>query len=298
MDNNQANDLKENDFNSDSTNNKKLKHMTVELEIICVGNELLIGKTLNTNAHWLGKQATDLGANVKRITLVQDIVDEIANIVQEAIVRKPQFIITTGGLGPTFDDKTLEGITKALNRKLEINQKALVMVKKKYKEYAGKRQLPTIIELTPPRVKMATIPEKTEPIKNPTGTAPGVRVDLEGTVLFALPGVPSEMEAIFTETVAPLLKQVVGDRVFCEKSMFLDNMMESRLAPLIDKVMSANKGVYIKSHPMGAENKPHIEIHLTIAAKAEEKPMKMLEKAMRQLSILVEENGGKAIVEQ
>ena len=142
------------------------------------------------------------------------------------------------------------------------------MVKEKCEEYARKRQLSTTIELTPTRVKMATLPEKTEPINNPIGTAPGVRVDLEGTVLFALPGVPSEMEAIFTETIAPLLKQAVGDRVFCEKSMFLDNIMESNLAPLIDKVMSENKGVYIKSHPMGVENKPHIEIHLTISSQS------------------------------
>ena len=272
--------------------------MTVDMEMICIGNELLIGKTLNTNANWLGKQATDLGVNVKRITVVQDIVDEIANIVQETIKRKPQFIITTGGLGPTFDDKTLEGIAKALNRKLEINQKALAMVREKCEEYARKNQLSTIIELTPPRVKMATLPEKTEPVNNPVGTAPGVHIDLEGTVLFALPGVPSEMEAIFTGTIAPMLKQAVGDRVFCEKSMFLDNMLESNLAPLIDKVMSANKGVYIKSHPMRVENKPHIEIHLTIAAKAEEKPMEMLEKAMKQLSTLVEANGGKVSVKR
>ncbi len=61
--------------------------------------------------------------------------------------------------------------------------------------------------------------------------------------------------------------------------------------------MSANKGVYIKSHPMGAENKPHLEIHLTMTAKKEENPMKMLEKARKQLSMLVEENGGKAIFE-
>ena len=275
-----------------------MKAVTVDIEIICVGNELLIGKTLNTNGFWLGKQATNLGADVKRITVVQDIVDEIANIIREAVARKPNFIISTGGLGPTFDDKTLQGIAKAFNRKLEINQKALAMVKEKCEEYARKRQLQITIELTPPRIKMATLPEKTEPINNPIGTAPGVRVDLEGTVLFALPGVPSEMEAIFTETILPLLKNLVGDRVFCEKSMFLENMMESRLAPLIDKVMSANRGVYIKSHPMGAENKPHIEIHLTIAAQAKEKPMEMLENAMRQLSLLVEENGGKAVFEQ
>ena len=261
-----------------------------------MGNELLIGKTLNTNAYWLGKQATNLGANVKRITVVQDTVDEIASAVCEATERKPQFIVTTGGLGPTFDDKTLEGIAKALNRKLEIKEKALEMVRARYADYAKTRYLPET-EMTPARAKMATLPEKTEPINNPIGTAPGVRVDLNGTVLFALPGVPSEMEAIFTETVAPLLKQVVGDRVFCEKSMFVNNMMESRLAPLIDKVMSENKGVYIKSHPMAAENKAHIEIHLTASAKKEEKPMEKIMKAVKELAVLVQQNGGAAIVE-
>ncbi|MCK4425067.1 competence damage-inducible protein A, partial [Candidatus Bathyarchaeota archaeon] len=74
------------------------------MEIICVGNELLIGKTLNTNAHWLAKRITSLGLSVKRITVVGDEVNEIANAVREALQRKPRFIITVGGLGPTFDD--------------------------------------------------------------------------------------------------------------------------------------------------------------------------------------------------
>jgi molybdenum cofactor synthesis domain-containing protein len=245
----------------------------------------------------MGKQATNTGVNVKRITVIQDIVDEIAKAVKEAVARKPQFIVTSGGLGPTFDDKTLEGVAKAFDRKLEINEKALAMVKARYVEYAKKRNLPQD-EMTPARVKMATLPESAKPINNPVGTAPGVCVDLNGTVLFALPGVPSEMEAIFIQTIAPLLKEAVGDRVFCERSMFLDNIMESQLAPLIDKVMVANKGVYIKSHPMGAENKPHIEIHLTVAAKEEEKPMEMLEKAMCHLASLVEEHGGKSVFEK
>ena len=59
--------------------------MTVDMEIICIGNELLIGKTVNTNAHWMGKQATNLGVNVKRITVVQDIVEEIAKVICEAL---------------------------------------------------------------------------------------------------------------------------------------------------------------------------------------------------------------------
>ena len=189
----------------------------------------------------------------------------------------------------------MEGIAKALNRKLEVNPEALAMVKAKYVEYAKARNLP-VGDMTPARVKMANIPAGTEPIRNPVGTAPGVCVNVPGTVLFALPGVPREMEAIFTETIAPVLKQAAGDRVFCEKSMFVDQMMESNLAPLIDKVMSENSNVYIKSHPMGVENKPHIEIHLTIRSKSEEDPAEKLEKAMRQLASLIEANGGKAFV--
>lgn len=277
--------------------------MTTDIEIICVGNELLIGKTLNTNAQWLGKEATNLGANVKRITVVQDIVEEIAKTVCEALARKPQFIITTGGLGPTFDDKTLEGIAKALNRKLEVNPKALAMVKQKCEENAKKRNLPSCIEMTPPRVKMAKIPQGTKLIRNPIGTAPAIQADVQGAVLFALPGVPSEMESIFNETIAPVLKVAVGDLVFCEKSMFLDSTAEANLAPLIDKVMTANAGVYIKSHvyvksQINVEIKPHIEIHLTIKAPSSKKPAEKLQKAAVELAGLVETIGGKAIIEK
>jgi molybdenum cofactor synthesis domain-containing protein len=268
------------------------------MEVICVGNELLIGKIPNTNAHWLAKQATQLGVNVKRVTVVQDLIEEIAHCICEAITRKPQFIITTGGLGPTFDDKTLQGIAKALNCKLEVNPKALAMVKQRTIEYAIKRQMPTETELTPPRVKMATLPEKTEPISNPIGTAPAVKVDLEGTVLFVLPGVPSEMEAIFMQTIKPLLKEAVGCKVFCERSILVENIMESRLAPLIDEVMSANAGVYIKSHPMLSEIKPGIEAHLTITTSPEQEPARKILKAATQLCRLIEQNNGKAQVQQ
>jgi nicotinamide-nucleotide amidase len=271
--------------------------LTVDLEIICIGNELLIGKIKDTNAHYLATQATLLGANVKRVTVIQDTIQEIATTINETIARKPQFIVTTGGLGPTFDDKTLQGIAKALNRKLEVNPKALAIVKQKCIEYAKKRGLPTEIEMTPPRAKMATLPEKTVVVNNPVGTAPGVRVDIEKTVLFALPGVPGEMEAIFNETIAPLIKQAVGDEVFCERSIFADNIFESRLAPLIDKVMSEHVGVYVKSHPMRTENKPHVELHLTIIASQEQRPAEKLAKAAKQLAILIEENGGVVIFE-
>ncbi len=118
---------------------------------------------------------------------------------------------------------------------------------------------------------------------------------LQGTVLFALPGVPVEMEAIFNETIAPLIKQAVGNSVFCERSIFADNIMESRLAPLIDKVMGDNEGVYVKSHPMRTENKPHIELHLTIIASQEQKPAEKLAKTAKELARLIEAHDGVVI---
>jgi molybdenum cofactor synthesis domain-containing protein len=262
------------------------------MEIICVGNELLIGKTLNTNAHWLAKRATSLGIMVKRITVVSDDVKEIASSVKEAMQRKSHFIITVGGLGPTFDDKTLGGIAEALNRKLQVNEKALKMVREKYEVYvkAGRMEK---VELTPPRMKMATLPEGAEPLPNPAGTAPGVMVKIEETILIALPGVPSEMEAIFDEAVAPLLKKEAGKVAFFEVSIYADNIMESTLAPLIDQTMHDNPYVYIKSHPKGEEKKPHLEIHFSTTAKDSKTAKDRLGKAVIQLSELVQKNNGK-----
>jgi nicotinamide-nucleotide amidase len=266
--------------------------MTLKMEIICVGNELLIGKTLNTNAQWIAKQATATGITVKRITVVADEINEIANATRETLSRKPQFTITTGGLGPTFDDKTLQGIAKALNRQLAINTEALKMVKEKYETYA-KEKAATAPELTPPRIKMATLPEKALPLPNPVGTAPGVRVDTEQTTLIVLPGVPSEMKAIFNESVEPLLKQASGKTAFYEKNIYVDNVMESSLAPLIDEVMQDIPEVYVKSHPKGGEGKPHMEIHLSTTADDAEKAEEKLRNAVVQLCGLIVKVGGK-----
>jgi nicotinamide-nucleotide amidase len=270
--------------------------MAASMEIVCVGNELLIGKILNTNAQWLSKRATLLGVKVRRVTVAADEVIEIASVIREVLERKPRFVITTGGLGPTFDDKTLEGIAEALNQKLRVNKEALEMVENKYKTYA--REKKEEVELTPPRVKMATIPEGAAPVPNPIGTAPAVRFDVEGTVLIALPGVPREMEAIFEESIEPLLKQASGGTSFYEKSIYANDIMESNLAPLIDKVMQNNPSVYIKSHPKGRENTPHMEIHLSTSAKEKEKPEETLRRAEIQLSELIVENGGKIVVHE
>lgn len=262
------------------------------IEIICIGNELLIGKTLNTNAQWLAKRITTLGLKIHRITIIGDNIEEISKAIQEAIQRNPRFIITTGGLGPTFDDKSLEGIAKAVKRKLVTHDQALKMIEAKYRQYVKEGRMERA-ELTPHRIKMAKLPEKAKPIFNPVGTAPGVIIKHDNVTVIALPGVPSEMKAIFEESVAPLLKEAAGEVTFFETSLGVTGMVESVLAPFIDRVMHDNPYVYVKSHPKGEETVPHIELHFSTTSENTGLAKRRVSKALVQLSELIQEKGGK-----
>lgn len=269
--------------------------MTHHIEIIGIGNELLIGKIANTNAQWLAKRITNTGLTVNRITVIGDEIVEISKTILEALKRKPKMIITTGGLGPTFDDKTLQGIGKALKLQLKINPEARKMVEEKYHQYMQEGRIDEKIELTPPRVKMATLPENGKPLHNPVGTAPGVLLKADDTSIIALPGVPSEMEAIFDESIQPMLRKMAGNSVFYETSITLDGIMESDLAPLVDKTMHDNPYIYIKSHPgQRGEGKPHLELHMSTNAQDPQTAKKRVTKALLQITGLVEEaKGGK-----
>jgi nicotinamide-nucleotide amidase len=160
------------------------------VEILCVGTELLSGITLNTNADWLCGEITNVGGIVRRVTVVRDDLSEISSAARESLAREPSIVITTGGLGATYDDMTLEGIAVALGKKVMIDVMAIEMLKKSYAMHKLHQ------EMTDSRLKMATIPERSTPIQNPVGTAPAIMDQAGGITIFCLPGVPSEMKAI------------------------------------------------------------------------------------------------------
>ena len=270
----------------------KLSIAPAQVELICIGNELLIGKTLNTNAHWLAKRITTLGLLVRRITVVGDDVDEIASAIKESIQRKPVFIITTGGLGPTFDDKTLEGVAKAVGQELKENREALEMIKKKYRQYQAEGRIEKF-EMTQYRVKMARLPEGAKPLPNPVGTAPGVLLKWGDVNLVMLPGVPQEMMAIFEKSVVPLLREVAGNLTFYEASLKIRGIAESDLAPIIDHVMHRNPYVYIKSHPKMSEKTHRIELHLSTTSDSQSIAKQRIERAIIEISELIREKGGR-----
>ena len=226
-------------------------------EIIAIGNELLIGHTLDTNSHWIAKQLTKHGWILQRITVIRDSLPAIREAVNEALQRTPNVLITLGGLGPTHDDMTLKGVALALRMKLALNADALAMIKARYKK------LETTTGLTSFRKKMATLPIGAQPLPNPVGTAPGVLIKRGGSRLVSLPGVPSEMKAIFHGSIIPLLK---GSSQQAPAEVYLDlvGIVESALAPALNKTRNAFPGLYFKSHARGHETgiRSLIQLHI------------------------------------
>ena len=249
-------------------------------EIISVGNELLIGHTLDTNSHWIAKRFTRFGWTLQRITVLRDSLAAIKDGVTGALRRKPDLLITLGGLGPTHDDMTLKGIAVALNKRLALNAEAFAMVKARY----GKLEAST--GLTWFRRKMAILPEGAEPFPNPVGTAPGVTIKVGPTRLVSLPGVPSEMKAIFNGSVLPMLRASKGEAPK-EVSIGLVGIIESALAPALDRTRKAFPGLYFKSHPRGREGgiRTLIQLHVySVSPDSRAKLNNALDYLLRELS--------------
>ncbi len=256
--------------------------------IVSIGNELLIGRVINSNLAWLGKKLTYLGFNVRRGLIVKDDCEEVAWAFRLATSSGAKVVVSTGGLGPTFDDKTSECLSKAFGLRYMVNDEALHLVSKKYSS-AG-------LEMNDYRIKMAMMPEGAKPLPNPVGTAPGIRLKVGETYIFALPGVPSEMKAIFEEHVEPFLKRMGPEIEFFEVEITSKGLPESSIAPVIDRVMMRHPRVYIKSHPSGKELEAPVQrIHIQLSSKSRKEAMKILEKVEEELATLLREKGAKVI---
>jgi nicotinamide-nucleotide amidase len=259
--------------------------LDINAEIITLGRELLIGRTINTNGSWIASQLTALGIIVTRICVTGDKVNEISSAIIESIERKPSILITTGGLGPTYDDKTIEGLSAALNLPKEINNEALQQVKAKYATMK--------LEMTSSRYKLAMMPIGGHPLVNECGSAPGIFIEYRGTLIFSLPGVPREMMTMFMSQVLRLIQNRIPSMVFRERAFVIEGIPESSLAPIIDKWISSNKRIYLKSHPEGTESKPFITIHLSAIGNDTLELDNMLLNSERSFSRFILKAGGK-----
>lgn len=172
--------------------------------VITVGDELLAGDTVNTNAAWLGRQLTDRGVRVERMTVVPDRVGDIARAVNEARAEYDA-VLVTGGLGPTHDDVTVEGVAAALGRDVEAHPDA----ESWFEDHAEYTHADLVDGTT-------TLPAGARMLPNEAGVAPGAVVQGDdGVPVYVLPGVPDEMESMFAR-VADEFEGVRRTRIVVE----------------------------------------------------------------------------------
>ena len=201
-------------------------------EIISIGNELLIGQVVNTNASWMAEQLNLAGIRVKQITSIADEQEDILMALEEAESRA-SVVLVTGGLGPTKDDITKEAICKYFKTRLVFNQEAFDSIEQLFALRGYK-----VTELNR---KQADIPETSIPLPNHNGTAPGIWLEkirddkTVNTVFVFMPGVPFEMKPMFTETVIPRLKAEFPTKSIFHKTILTQGIGESFLSDIIEK---------------------------------------------------------------
>jgi len=196
----------------------------MKVEIICIGDELLIGQTVNTNASWIGTEFMNYGVKVEYSSIVKDVRLDIINSLDLALNRS-NIIIITGGLGPTKDDITKNILSEYFNCELQINNAVLKRVEK----YFENRKL-KILDVN---INQALVPKGCKVLMNDLGTAPGMWFDIKGKVVVSLPGVPYEMKDIINKKVFPLLKNKFKFQPLFQKTILFQGVGESYIANII-----------------------------------------------------------------
>ena len=213
-----------------------LENIEINAVIICVGNELLNGQTVDTNSNWLAGRLLTASIPVVYTCTVGDIVEDIKSAIKYAAV-KADIILITGGLGPTDDDLTRNGIAEFLAVGLEYHCEIEEKIKK---FFAG---------LNRPMVEknkiQAYLPAGTSEIENDLGTAPGIFYEDNKKVIASFPGVPSEMKQMFDKSILPRIKKIVqGDFIVVRKVRCI-GAGESAIAEMLGDLMSRDRNPQI-----------------------------------------------------
>jgi nicotinamide-nucleotide amidase len=242
----------------------------MKAEIITIGTELLLGQIIDTNSAFIAQQLANIGFDVYRKTSVGDNEDRISAAISRALQRS-DVVITTGGLGPTVDDKTREAVAMATERELYLDEDLLKDIKAFFKRRG--------LKLGENNPLQAQIPTESIPINNPVGPAPGFIVKFRKSYVISLQGVPHELHHLMENTVLPFLKKefdikaVIKTRVLRTAGEGESNI-DRRIAEFEE---STNPTVGLAAHP-GA-----VDIRISAKAPNEGEALKMLDEMETQL---------------
>jgi competence/damage-inducible protein CinA-like protein len=250
----------------------------MEAEIITIGTELLLGEIVDTNTRFIARALREIGLDIYRTSTVGDNAERIAQAVRESKARA-QVVITTGGLGPTVDDATREGIALAFDVPTEFHPELWEQIQERFARF----------NLTPTdnNRRQAYLPQGAIAIVNPIGTAPGFMIDTEESVVVALQGVPAEMRHLLENNVIPYLNQRYKlNQTLRTRLLRTAGVGESSLDDQIqDLEYLSNPTVGLAAHP------GHVDIRITAKADTRETAEEMLD----DLEVTIRQRLGDAI---
>jgi len=224
-------------------------------EIISIGNEVLAGRTINTNAATIARRLDELGIAVEWVTTVGDVAEHLEAAFHAAWERA-RIIIVTGGLGPTHDDITRRVFCDVFDRRLVRSDAVLDNIRQLFDRRSR--------ALTNRNIDQANVPERTDIMMNKWGTAPGIHLDEHGHHVFMLPGVPLEMEDLLEHEIVPRLLEITGRRAIVRRDLHVVGLPESWLMDRIDGIDGLE---YVASLP---DPKGEVNLRITITAETED----------------------------
>lgn len=194
-------------------------------EVIGIGNEILLGEIPNSNARWISERLAAVGVDVRHHQVVGDDVAAIAEAFRLALTRA-DIVVSTGGLGPTGDDITREGLSEALRLKLERRGEIEDFLRERFRRLG--REMPES------NLRQADIPEGARYILPERGTAPGLVLEIDGRRrVFVVPGVPAEMQEMMEGAVLPELAGLTGGRRIVSRSLRSVGIAEAKVGELL-----------------------------------------------------------------
>ncbi|MEI4788857.1 competence/damage-inducible protein A [Bacillus sp. FJAT-53060] len=240
-------------------------------EIIAVGSELLLGQITNTNAQFISKQLAEIGVNVYYHTAVGDNSERLKQAIQVAQERS-NFIIFSGGLGPTKDDLTKETIANTLGKELVLNEEAFESIQD-YFQKTGR-------DMSPNNRKQALVLEGSDVLVNRFGMAPGMFIQEEDTFYILLPGPPSELHPMFENELKPLISEKLGlkEKIVSVVLRFF-GIGESQLETDLEDIIDAQTNPTIA--PLAADGE--VSLRLTAKHEVEQETERLLKETEAQI---------------
>lgn len=225
----------------------------VTAEIVAIGTELLLGEITDTNSVFIAQQLRDIGINVFFMTSVGDNQERIASAIRIALSRA-DVVITCGGLGPTIDDMTRQGIAIATDRDLVFHQSLQDQIAARFASYN--------VKMTENNTRQAYLPADAIAIENPVGTAPSFIVEVENKAIISIPGVPREMKYLMVERVIPYLTEKYDLGIIKARILRTAGIGESHLDTIlgVDILEQSNPTIGLAAH--------HGTIDVRLTAKA------------------------------